>query len=264
MAITSRDNRLVKEIRRLTADAKYRRESGRFAIEGARLCADAARSGVGIDAVLYTAQAAAAYPAQMAMLRRAAPGVMEEIAGELAAFMGDTRTPQGIFCLCRALDNRGAFDTIGKNGAYLALEDVRDPANVGGIVRTAEALGLHGLLLSSGCCDLYNPKALRASMGGMFRLPLIPAGDMAECLAILRGRGMTCWACVVDGEAVPIQRVGLGPGCVCVVGNEGAGLRPETAAACDGRLTIPMGGRAESLSAAMAAGIVLWEMMRPR
>ena len=144
------------------------------------------------------------------------------------------------------------------------LEDIQDPANLGAVIRTAEALGLEGLLLSTGCCDPYNPKVLRASMGGVFRLPLYPVWEMAAAVERLRLAGRRCFACVPDGEAASICSIEWRSEDVCLIGNEGNGLREATTAACDGRITIPMAGRAESLNAAMAAGIVMWETMRAR
>ena len=147
---------------------------------------------------------------------------------------------------------------------YLALEDLQDPGNLGTVVRTAEALGFGGLILSAGCCDLYNPKVLRGSMGGVFRLPAYITADMVTTVGRLRTKGFRCFACVPDEDALPVQTAPFGPGSICLIGNEGNGLRPETVAACGERLTIPMAGRAESLNASMAAGIVLWEMARRR
>lgn len=265
-SITSRDNRLIKEGRRLLADAKYRRQTGLFLLEGARLCADAARSGVAIRTVLVTARAREGYGEQLQAIRRGsgAEAAYVEISEEISRHLGDTASPQGIFCICKTLDNRAALDTINRMGRYIALEDMQDPANLGTVVRTAEALGADGLLLSSGCCDLYNPKVLRGSMGGVFRLPFYAVGEMGVAIAALQARGMTGWACVVDPAATPVHKAALGPGSICIIGNEGNGLRPETAAACRGRLTIAMAGRAESLNASMAAGIILWELMRPQ
>lgn len=265
MLITSRDNHLVRKVRQLLADSKARRNEGMFAVEGARLCADAARSHIKIRYGLYTAGAAAVYGPYLEELRAACPDVYE-ITDSIAKAIGDTATPQGLFCVCNLLDNRTGLDTIIKNLSpgigCLALENVQDPANLGAVIRTAEALGLNGLILSSGCCDLYNPKVLRGSMGGVFRLPIAVVGDMADAVRELQDGGTDCWACVVDRDAEPLTRAAFGPNCVCLIGNEGGGLRPETAAACAHRVTIPMGGRAESLNASMAAGIVMWEMAR--
>ncbi len=262
MPVTSKDNQWVKEWRGLCAEAKRRRESGHFAIEGARLCGDALASGVSIRTVLYTTAARETYAAVMDPLLAAAEQAVE-ISPEISRYMGDTNTPQGVFCVAKALDNLRSLDTIDIMGYYGALEDLQDPGNLGTVIRTAEALGLSGLLLSDGCCDIYNPKVLRASMGGVFRLPLWRCGGMTETVATLQKKGMTAFACVVDRDATPITEVAWTPGSVAVIGNEGNGLRPETVAACARRVTIPMAGRAESLNASIAASLVLWEMTRP-
>ena len=259
--ITSRDNPLIKEYARLAADAAFRRESGLFALEGARLCADAAASGAAVRTVLYTARAAEQYGAYLGPLLSVCPDC-REIAAPLAGRLSDTQTPQGIFCICRRLDNRLPLGKIKRNGRYLLLEDVQDPGNLGTIVRTAEAFGIDGLFLTAGCCDLYNPKVLRGSMGGVLRLASARTEDPSSLLACLREKGLSAFACVADAGARPVHQTRLGEGCVCLIGNEGAGLRPETAALCDERITIPMKGRAESLNASIAAAIVLWEMTR--
>lgn len=259
--ITSRDNPLLRDIHRLLRDGRRRRDGDVFALEGARLCEDAALSGVPIRAVLYTAGAKAAYPRQWERLRAACPRC-EEIPEALAHRIGDTQHPQGLFCLCALPPVSLHLETLSPGGRYLALENLRDPGNLGTIFRTAEALGTDGLLLSDGCCDPYNPKVLRSSMGGVFRLPFARVPDMPAAVEALQSRGFCCFACVADQNAVPLPRIRFSPGSVCLVGNEGDGLTPQTVRACRKRLTIPMAGRAESLNAAMAAGIVLWELMK--
>ena len=261
MTVTSKDNQWVKEWRRLNDSAKYRRESGLFAIEGARLCGDALRSGVSLCAVLYTSSALAVYSDVVGALLASADNAVE-ISPELSRYMGDTMNPQGVFCIAKMLDNSLIIDKINIIGTYSALEDIQDPGNMGTIIRTAEALGLDGILLSDGCCDVYNPKVLRASMGGVFRMPLMRVGDMAQTVTMLQEKGLIAFACVVDATATPITEAGMGQGSVALIGNEGNGLRSETVAACKYRVTIPMAGRAESLNASMAAGIILWEMCR--
>ena len=261
MTVTSKDNQWVKEWRRLNDSAKYRRETGLFAIEGARLCGDAARSGVELKAVLYTASALAVYGNVVEPLLAAADTAVE-ISPELSRHMSDTINPQGVFCIAKMLDNSLIIDKINIIGTYSALEDIQDPGNMGTVIRTAEALGIDGILLSDGCCDIYNPKVLRASMGGVFRMPLMQVGDMAQAVVALQEKGLTAFACVVDADATPITDAGMGQGSVALIGNEGNGLRADTVAVCKQRVTIPMTGRAESLNASMAAGIILWEMAR--
>ena len=261
MEITSRDNRLIKEFRRLSDDARYRRQSGKFTVEGARLCVDAARSGVVIEAVFVTEDARVRYPEHTAEVTAVA-AVTYEIPDTLARHLSDTTSPQGIYAIAEMPHLPTAVDSLDNARGYAALETVQDPGNLGTMIRTAEAFGLGGILLSDGCCDPYSPKVLRASMGGVFRLPLYAAGDLAETLPRLSAQGLRTVACVVDSDAEAVQTAALGVGTVVVIGNEGNGLRPATVDACTQRVTIPMAGRAESLNASMAAGIVFWEMTR--
>ncbi len=262
MLITSKDNRLVKEWRALNEQAKQRKKAGFFAVEGARLCGDALASGLSVTAVLYTAEAQEIYaPIVEALIASAKESA--EITPALARSMADTTSPQGVFCVIKSLDIQLSLDTIDNMGRYGVLEDIQDPGNLGTMIRTAEAFGLDGLILSAGCCDVYNPKVLRASMGGVFRLPIAVTGDLPAAIEALQARGMTALACVVDADAEPLHRVGKTAGCLCVIGNEGNGLTKDTVAVCKKRVTIPMAGRAESLNASMAAGIVMWEMTRP-
>ncbi len=263
MTVSSKDNRWVKEWRSLARDAKARRQSGCFALEGARLCGDALASGMRVTAVLYTPTAADAYAAVVGGLCDAAEQAVE-ITDALAKYMADTTHPQGVFCIVKSLDNLLSFDTINTMGCYGVLEDIQDPGNLGTVIRTAEALGLDGLILSSGCCDVYNPKVLRGSMGGVFRLPILISDDLPQVMETLQRRGMTAYACVVDADATPVHTVPFDGGRLCVIGNEGNGLSSALTAACAERITIRMAGRAESLNASMAAGIVLWEMTRPK
>lgn len=258
MEITSRENRIIKEVRRLLGDAKYRRECGLFVAEGARLCGDAVRSHIVVETALLTARARRQY-ADVAAVVESVAGQVAEIPESLSDHLGDTDTPQGIFCICRV---PSLFHTLDVSGRYAALERIQDPGNLGTMIRTAEAFGLHGMLLSNGCCDPYSPKVLRSSMGGVFRLPLIAVGSLADRLPQLHTEGFRSYACVVDSDAATVQQTSFPAGSVCVIGNEGQGLLKETVAVCSERVTIPMAGRAESLNASMAAGIVFWEMVR--
>ncbi len=259
MELTSRENPLVKEMHKLLSDAKARRKSRRFVIEGARLCEDAARSDVRIVAALVTADAKARYAAQWQAVEAACTACYD-IAPAVSAYLSETQAPQGMFCLCDMREDTMA--PVRPDGVYVALEDVQDPGNLGTILRTAEAFGANGILLSKGCCDLYNPKVLRASMGGVFRLPLCVCDDFVQTLAEL-GQTLPVLASVIDADALPVTTAPKN-GAVAVIGNEGNGMSQAAIAACTHRVTIPMAGRAESLNASMAAGIILWELCRER
>lgn len=261
MTVTSKDNHLVKQWRLLSADGRARRKQGLFACEGARLCMDAALSGIVIETVLYTEKAASHYASQLDAVFNVAQ-TKAEISASLAQYMADTTSPQGIFCICKMPKSVFSVTTLATNGRYLALEDIQDPSNLGTVIRTAEALGFAGLLLSDGCCDIFNPKVLRGSMGGVFRLPCLSCGDFTATIPALQKAGRRCLACVPDPEVTPVTVELLDHTAICFIGNEGNGLRPETITACDGKVTIPMHGRAESLNAATAASIVMWEQVR--
>ncbi len=262
MLISSKENHLVKQWKQLSADAKARKKQSLFACEGARLCTDAAVTGVPVLAVLYTEEAAKTYSDRLrAVLKVAANAYV--ITPQVAAFMADTQSPQGVFCICEMQRKVPKVADLRADGRYMALEDIQDPSNLGTIIRTAEALGIDGLLLSAGCCDVYSPKVLRGSMGGVFRQQILHVADMTQTAVTLRAAGLHTYACVPCAAATPMHTLSLGKGCVCFIGNEGNGLRQATVDVCELSVTIPMRGRAESLNAAMAAGIVAWEMTRP-
>ena len=195
---------------------------------GARLCADAVQSGVSVLEAYVTPEAQKKYPDAVAKICTAAQKSYE-ITGEIAGKLSDTRQPQGIFCVCAVLDKWPGLDTIGRDGCFAALENVQDPSNLGAVFRTAEALGVEGLILSEGCCDVYNPKVLRASMGAVFRLPVVlPQGDFAAAVRALNEKGFHTLAAVPDAAAVPITSMYRLDGTVMVIGNEGSGRTKET------------------------------------
>ncbi len=262
MLISSKENHLVKQWKQLSADAKLRKKESLFACEGARLCADAALSNVPVLTVLYTEEAAKTYGDRLHKILETAKNAYE-ITPQVARFMADTQSPQGVFCICEMHKTTLQTVDLPADGRYLALEDIQDPSNLGTIIRTAEALGIDGILLSAGCCDVYSPKVLRGSMGGVFRQQILHVADMTQTAVDLSGAGLHTYACVPSVAATPMHKVPLGEGCVCFIGNEGNGLRQSTVEACELSITIPMRGRAESLNAAMAAGIVAWEMTGP-
>ena len=142
------------------------------------------------------------------------------------------------------------------------LEDIQDPSNLGTVLRTAEALGMGGVILTQGCCDVYSPKVLRGSMGAVFRLPMALVETMPPAVKALEQKGFVTMAAVPDRKAEPITQVLFSSPSIVLVGNEGNGLTEACIQACTQSVTIPMEGRAESLNAATAASILIWEMVR--
>jgi TrmH family RNA methyltransferase len=183
------------------------------------------------------------------------------VSDEVAEKLSDTKSNQGVFCLCKMLDKKTNIGKIKYNGKYIALEDVSNPANFGAVVRTAEAVGLDGVIVSGGC-DIYNPKSQRAAMGSLFRLNIAETDNLPETLKELAENGMTVLAGVPDSGAEKITEIDMNGGVVAIIGNEGNGITEETCAVATKLVTIPMKGRAESLNAAAAASIIIWEMMR--
>lgn len=167
----------------------------------------------------------------------------------------DTKTPQGIAAVVRM----GAIDHLGKR--LVALDGVQDPGNVGTILRTADCAGMEGLLLSEQCADIFSPKVLRATMGSIFRMPVEVTADLPGRLYALREQGYSVLSSQLDGTPF-YQRKGVGECYVLVVGNEGNGVSHQVQQLATHRLRLPMRGGAESLNAAVAAGIMMYELTR--
>ena len=183
--------------------------------------------------------------------------VTEEVAEKLA----DTKSTQGVFAVVTMLDKFANISKIKYYGKYVALEEISNPSNFGAICRTAEAVGLDGVIIKGGC-DVYNPKVQRASMGALFRLDVITVDDLPELFTELKNNNMKIYGSVPDSSALKITDIDKTCGMVVIIGNEGNGISEETCKAATRLVTIPMKGRAESLNAAAAASILIWEMMR--
>lgn len=257
--ITSKDNEIIKTAAKLVKSAKYRREKGLFTAEGVRICRDGVLSSVPIKLFLYTNGAAEKYPKDFQRISALAEASYE-ISAQLFARISDTQTPQGFFCVFYMLDKQPFPYTIDKQSNYVALENIQDPSNMGTILRTAEALGVKGVILSSDCCDVYSPKVVRGSMGAVFRLPLIITDKFVEYISELTESGVHTFGSTPH-SAENITELSVGGG-VMLIGNEGNGLTEAALSACSHRVRIPMMGRAESLNAAAAASILMWEMFR--
>ena len=257
--ITSKANDRVKFAVKIRENSSLRKQEKLFFTEGARLCFDAASSGVEIAELYVTEKALNKYSDYVRLVEEKAERsfvVSEEVAEKLS----DTKNNQGVFCLCKMLDKNTNIGKIKYNGKYIALENVTNPSNFGAVVRTAEAVGLDGVIVSGGC-DIYNPKSQRAAMGSLFRLDVVQVDDLPPFLSELQEKGMKVYAGVPDSSALKITEADMSGGVVSIIGNEGNGITEETCKVST-PVTIPMQGRAESLNAAAAASILIWEMMR--
>lgn len=250
--ITSRGNPMVKRCKKLQASGKARREEGCFLAEGARLCREVFGCGLTVEAVLATKEALERNP----FLRER--GEVLEISTEVSAAISDTKSPQGVFCLCQ-IPPEPPF-SIRLGGRYLLLDSLQDPGNLGTILRGAEAFGITALILGKGCPDRFSPKVLRSTMGSVFRQPAFEAEDLSEVVSALREAGMPVWAAMPDPAARPVLELPEEGGLAVVIGNEGSGVSREVFRVCSGAVYIPMAPRIESLNAAAAATVIMWEL----
>ncbi len=258
ISIDSVSNERIKSAVKIASSGKTRRQTGMFFLEGLRLCRDAAVTGYEIDSFFVSRRAYEKFTEDADFIAAAAKNSF--IVSDLVENkLGVTQTSQGFYCLCRIREDFTVSD-IDVSGKYIALENIQDPANLGAIARTAEALGISGIIAEGGC-DIYSPKAQRAAMGSLLRLPVIRCESLADTLRYLGEKGMKLYATTPDSSAEKITDSDMTGGVVAVIGNEANGVSDEVFSLCC-KVTIPMLGRAESLNASMAAAITMWEMMR--
>jgi TrmH family RNA methyltransferase len=186
---------------------------------------------------------------------------MESVDDDLLLQLADTEQPQGVVAVIEPRE--WALESIqpGERGVVLVLDGVQDPGNVGALARTALGLGAVGLIALPGTADIHNPKALRGSMGALFRLPAVQATTEAF-IGWARGNGLSLWTTAADGA--PVDRVRREGPVALILGNEGAGVRPELIAAAAQSVSVPLLAGVESLNVAVAAGIILYEVTRDR
>ena len=248
--ITSRKNPLITHIRKLVTDRTYRRECGEYLGDGAKLLAEAAQWNAPLTCVVHTAGTQLPeLPAGVRVVQ-----VPEDVMGSISPM----KAPQGALFLCR-MEQEQAPDRL-DGIRWLVLDGVQDPGNVGTIWRTADALGADGLLLTEGCADVWNWKTVRSTMGACFRLPVYEI-KRQDLPALLERSGLPLYATALREDTLDLRNADLSR-CAVVIGSEGQGVSEELLAASQKTLKIPMRQRCESLNAAAAATVVLWEMSR--
>lgn len=252
-------NKTLHTFTHLNRSRSFREKTGLFALEGYRLVLDALSCGAELTALLLTQSALENYGESLLTYAHDIHVLL--VSDALAKEIADTETAQGVFAIAKMRQELEALPQIGSR--CLLLHCLQDPANLGAILRTADALGTDGVYLC-GCCDLYNPKTVRTSMGALFRVPIYRLQDLEAFQEHCREQKIPTCAAVVDRDAVNLKDYDFSSGAVVFIGNEGNGLPREVSSACAVRLTIPMSPNANSLNAAMAAGLFLWEMTRYR
>lgn len=256
--IVSKDNSTVKLYQKLASSKKDRLQYGLFVLEGLRIVEDALREDSGISHLILTETACDKFGSALfqADLRNTKTLV---ISNELGNRISQTNQTQGVFAICRI--PVGKKMTFTENGRYAVLYGLQDPGNVGMIIRTADALGINGVIMA-GSCDIYSPKVIRSTMGSVFRMNICSVGGADELFALLDENNVTSFASVIDSDAEKITECVFDGKCAVFIGNEGNGLPDEISGRCSRRVTIPMYGSINSLNAAMAAGIFMWELSK--
>lgn len=248
--ITSRSNPLVTRLRKLNSKRAQRREEGVFCGEGPKLLAEALKWNAGLETVIC---------AEGVSLPRLPEEVrVVEVPGDLLPAVADTETPQGVVFTCKGRSL--ALPEVLEGNRYLILDGVQDPGNVGTIWRTADAFGADGIILCSGCADPWSPKTVRATMGAIFRLPVYES-TLEEAAERLAAAGIPLYATALREDTVDAREVSLSRAAV-IIGSEGRGVSDLALELCSKTVKIPMTARCESLNAAVAASVVLWEMAR--
>lgn len=251
--ITSRQNPLVARLRKLGSDKKTRRLEGAFLCEGRKLVEEALRWGAEVE-TLVTAEGTAPPDGLPAGAR------LVEVPADLLKAVSTVDTPQGMLAVCRT-PGLTPPERLAP-GRYLVLDGVQDPGNVGTVWRTADAFGADGVFLLPGCAEPFSPKTVRATMGACFRLPLWETG-LEELTGLLAAAGLPPYATALREDTADLRSADLSRAAV-VIGSEGRGVSQAVLDACALTLKIPMRDRCESLNAAVAASVVLWEGWRDR
>lgn len=279
--ITSSSNRSVRDVMQFNQKAKARNKQGVFVAEGIKMFEEAP-----VDRIqkVYIAQRAEAEIRDKYGKKLERVGC-EIVTDEVFAKMADTKTPQGILCVLRQfryniedmlagkyrMNNTGVSVVVNtsakpankKQILFIVLEDIQDPGNLGTIFRTGEGAGVDGIIMSGQTVDVYNPKTIRSTMGSVYRVPFLYTDDMCGMIRKLQGHGVSVYAAHLSGEQY-YDELDYRQDTAFLIGNEAGGLKEETAACADAYLRIPMQGKVESLNAAVASSILLYEAYRQR
>ena len=259
--ISSTTNKQVKFVNALVKKAKTRREEELFVAEGLRMCSEIPKDRIH---TLYISEAFSKTK-ECKVLREGVKHI-ELVTDEVFKSLSDTQSPQGILALVKqyhyTLDEVAeANQKTGKPALLMVLETIQDPGNLGTILR--EGAGVTGVVMDANTADIYNPKVIRSTMGSVLRMPFVYAEDLHETLETLKQKKVRLFAAHLKGKNAYDLEDYTGD-TAFLIGNEANGLTDETAAMADTYVRIPMEGRVESLNAAVAASVLMFEAARQR
>lgn len=255
--ITSTGNAQVKRLLQLQKKSKARNEEQVFLVEGLRMFEEAPRERV---EKIYISETLYNKKKQQLNLERLP---VEVLSDTVFQYVSDTKTPQGILCVVKQKKYDLTKIMEIKHPHFIVLDNLQDPGNLGTIVRTAEGAGVDAVFLSKESVDIYNSKTIRSTMGSIYRMPVIYVEDLLKLLSDFKKKGIKSYAAHLDGKNTYDQE-DYQAGTAILIGNEGNGLRDEVAACADIWVRIPMQGQVESLNAAIAASILMFEVYRQR
>lgn len=268
--ITSRQNPVVKEVCGL-AEKKKREQSGLFRFDGFKLFLEAIDASMTIERIIYREDVCA--KAERLISEAVAKGCCRESAAicvSCSVFekISEERAPEGVICVARMPEHlhselRREGEDFGTE-LLLVAQSLRDPGNLGTVMRSCFALGIDRLILTSDCADIYNSRTVRAAMGAIFKLKttFVKPDELTDVIRALRRSGRRVYAAALADNAVSIDRAAISRGDCFVIGNEGHGLDADVVSACTAPVIIPMREGAESLNAAAAAAICIWETVK--
>ena len=259
--ITSSSNPRIKQVIQWQTKAKERRKDNVFLVEGFKMFEEAPAEIV--REVYLSEDALDKALGQQEIKSKLERTGYEVVSGELFRKMSDTQTPQGILCVLERPSYQLEELLAGANPLLVVLENLQDPGNLGTIVRTGEGAGITGVIMSSGTVDIYNPKTIRATMGSIYRVPFIYVESIPETVTQLREKGIRTYAAHLNGKDY-YDSFSFREGTAFLIGNEGNGLSDQAANATDSYLKIPMEGQVESLNAAIATALLMYEAHRQR
>ena len=260
-SITSKDNPAVKHYKKLRDNKKIRRTEQLFVIEGLRIVRDALQYPFLIQQIFITETCWNKY--QNILQQELQEMQLFHIPNFIGDYLADTEHTQGIFAICKMPCQKPISELLRSNGRYLVLCNLQDTGNMGMILRTCDALGIDAIL-TTGCCELYSPKTIRSAMGSALRVSVWDEPNAMHLLETLQTQKIYNYASVPEKTAISLTNCHFQDGCAVWIGNEGNGLPEEIISACDTSITIPMRGGAESFNAAMAAGLVAWELSKTK
>jgi TrmH family RNA methyltransferase len=253
----------VQHLRRLSGRRRARQTEGRFVVEGVKLVGEALQTGAVIDTVFVDSEAAGVAERDVAAAAVRAGAELCELQPGVLSRASATVTPQPMAAIVRAVDIKLDDVPTSQRGLVVVCAEVRDPGNLGTIIRTAGAAGVGVVVCCARTVDLYNPKAVRASAGVLFHVPVVVGGDAVEVLDHMEAWGLRRWGASARGDHVHTE-VDLTEPVALVAGNEAAGLADSLTAHLDGTLRIPMAAAVESLNVATTTAVICFEAARQR